>query len=310
MTFVYPQFLLAIVFAVPLIWLAARRRYSVGHTQVSLHMRVSGSSWLARLTMFTLCCTWISACIALARPQVTEFAEMQMVQTRDFIIQADVSGSMSAVLPNSNGRTRIVAARDAVIDFVRQRDGDRVALLLFSDETFYSWPLSRDLAVVERRAMQMGRYVSGGTNFDTESGAFFGAFSHFREMSQARTRVLILVTDGEASIHTQRSQAIINQLRELNVRLYVLGVGDSWVANSRLTHDLRHVVETAGGTLISIGNEDEMRAAFSTIGELEKSFIDIERSVTHRDVYWAFALAALFCALLYLTCCALTLENP
>ncbi len=121
--------------------------------------------------------------------------------------------------------TRIAAARSAVIDFVREREGDRVALLLFSDETFYSWPLSRDRDVVLRRAEQIDRYVSGGTNFDGPTGAVQGAIDHFREMSDAETRVLILVTDGEAYMERERTISLARQLSDLRIRVYVLGVG-------------------------------------------------------------------------------------
>ncbi len=323
MTFTEPYYLGLIALLAPILWLGSRRRNAVGHSQAAIHAHLSSRSFLRHLTSFFFCLFWISACAALARPVLPQVAQRQTIQTRDIVIQADISGSMedpiegfrrsyyappapagSPVVP-----TRIVAARDAVIDFIHERQGDRVALLLFNDESFYSWPLSRDLDVVARRVEQIDRYVSGGTNFDGTNGAVQGAINHFREMSEAETRVLILVTDGEAYMERERTVVLARQLTELNIRVYVLGVGPGWVDNSRLTQDLRQLVESVGGTVIPIGNDAQMRAAFATINQLERSSVQIERSVTYLEIYGFLAALAGLLLLTYLAFSALILED-
>ena len=128
-------------------------------------------------------------------------------------------------------------------------------------------------------------------------------------MSDAQSRVLILVTDGEASMDRQRSQELVRQIAELNLRVYVLGVGPGWVNNSAMTRDLRRVVETVNGTIIPVGNDAQMRAAFDTINQLERSSVQIERSVTHLEIYGLFAIAAAILLLCYLAIGALILED-
>lgn len=318
MTFLEPYNLVLIVLLVPILWLGAKRRNSLGHTQVNIHMRVTGFSVLRQATWFIFALFWIAACAALARPVLPRVAERQTIETRDIVIQTDISGSMSDPVEGSRQwpppetsqiPTRIAAARAAVIDFVQHREGDRVALLFFSDESFYGWPLSRDLDVVLHRLRDIDRYVTGGTNFDSPRGAIQGAIDHFREMSDAQSRVLILVTDGEASMDRQRSQELVRQIAELNLRVYVLGVGPGWVNNSAMTRDLRRVVETVNGTIIPVGNDAQMRAAFDTINQLERSSVQIERSLTHLEIYGLFAIAAAILLLCYLAIGALILED-
>ena len=212
MTFTEPNYLALIVLLAPILWLGNRRRNTVGHSRVGMHAHLSSVSVMRHISTLLLCLLWISACAALARPVLPQVAQRQTIQTRDIVVQVDISGSMQEPIEDDRPSTfaprppagaprvltRIAAARSAVIDFVREREGDRVALLLFSDQSYYSWPLSRDRDVVLRRADRIDRYVSGGTNFDGPNGALQGAIDHFREMSEAETRVLILVTDGEA----------------------------------------------------------------------------------------------------------------
>lgn len=323
MTFTEPYYLGLIALLAPMLWLGGRRRNAVGHSQTAIHAHLSSRSFLRHLTTVSFCLFWTCACVALARPVLPQVAQRQTIQTRDIIIQVDISGSMEDPVeglrrpynapPPPEGSpsvpTRIAAARVAVIDFIHERQGDRVALLLFNHESFYSWPLSRDLDVLARRVENVDRYVSGGTNFDGPNGAVQSAVNHFREMSEAQTRVLILVTDGEANMDRERTAALARQLAELNIRVYVLGVGTGWVDNSRMTQDLRQLVESVGGTVIPIGNDAQMRAAFATINQLERSSVQIERSVTYLEIYGILAAMADLLLLTYLAFSALILED-
>jgi Ca-activated chloride channel family protein len=283
-------------------------------------MRIASRSFFRQVISLLFALFWVAACAALARPVLPQVAQRQTIETRDIVIQTDISGSMNEPVernvslsapPHGNRQipTRIAAARDAVADFVRERTGDRIALLLFNDESFYCWPLSRDLEVVERRVRQIDRYVTGGTNFDSPNGAIQGAIDHIREMSEAQTRVLILVTDGEAFLDRRRSDELVRQILELNIRVYVLGVGQGWLDNSSLTRDLRRIVEAVNGSVIPIGNDAQMRAAFATINQLERSSVQIERSVTYLEIYGLLAGAAAILLLCYLAFGALFLED-
>lgn len=321
MTFAQPYYLILIALLAPILWLSGKRKTHVGHSQLVIHSRMFRFSFLRCLVVLSLCLAWTAMCLALARPLLPQTEERQVIQTRDFVIQVDISGSMGESIegrrpssaPSSGARpvelTRIIAARAAATDFIRRREGDRVALLLFNHESFYSWPLSSDHSVVLRRLEQVGRYVSGGTNFDGPQGAVQGALDHFREMAQAQTRVLVLVTDGESSMDQERSRLLLEQLGDLRVRVYVLGVGPGWVHNSRDTQDLRELVESAGGSVIPVANEEELRSGFDRIDKLERSSVEIRSAVTYRELYGILAILAIILLLSYLILGAITFEE-
>ncbi len=120
---------------------------------------------------------------------------------------------------------------------------------------------------------------------------------------------MIIVTDGEASISAERKELLTRTLTEMGIKVYVLGVGDSWVNNSPMTQDLRGLVEGLGGTVIPVGDGAQLRAAFATINQLEKSQVELEKSVSYKPFSMPFLIAALVLALLYLGLSALVRDD-
>lgn len=324
-TFAYPQLALAVLLVVPILWLAHRRRKALGHSNVGSMSALKGVPILGRIPSLMLIAMWVLLCLALARPQLPDVGEKEVIQSRDFIIATDISGSMSSAISDpaqqqfagTTGQqpqgdagqpaqvTRIQVAEKAIDVFVQQRQGDRVALFLFDDEVYYSWPLSRDLKVIRYKNKGVSRYNGGGTNFDGDGvhdkmGPLQAAINHFKELGQAKSKVVIMVTDGEASISEKRSQELIAAYAKYNIKLYVLGVGDSWTSGSSSTADIRKLAEATGGTVITVGNADEMRQGFATINNMEKSSVVIQKTVSYRDIYYYFLIAALAAGLIYL----------
>jgi Ca-activated chloride channel family protein len=262
-----------------------------------------------------------------AGPLLPEQKSIEVIQTRDFVITTDISGSMDETIKDPDQQNfasgqnaptdgtqppalkKIDVAARAIKVFVTERQGDRVALLVFDTDTYYYWPLSRDLRVVASKADRVNKYTRGGTDFDSDNGAVLGAVKHFREASTAKTKVMIIVTDGEASISAERKELLTRTLTEMGIKVYVLGVGDSWVNNSPMTQDLRGLVEGLGGTVIPVGDAAQLRAAFATINQLEKSQVELEKSVSYKPFSMPFLIAAVVLALLYLGLSALVRDD-
>src|SRR5690606_10938553 len=97
-TFVYPMFLLSALLIVPILWYASRRRKAVGHSHVELHKRVRSVPLLGRIPTVLLVGFWVLVCVAMARPQLPEVGEKEVINTRDFVIATDISGSMSSTI--------------------------------------------------------------------------------------------------------------------------------------------------------------------------------------------------------------------
>jgi Ca-activated chloride channel family protein len=211
--------------------------------------------------------------------------------------------------------TRLIVAQSAVDTFVKARTGDRVCLMYFDDDTYYSWPLTSDLNTILKRNKRTSGYSGGGTNFegptenDRKNGPIQAGLNHFKEFGQAKSKVIIIVSDGESSISEKRYNELFNQLKNGNVKLYVLGIAEGWVSGSDQTKDLRRMAEESGGAVMVVGNAADMRKGIAQIDALEKSRVEIEKSVSFKDVYDIFLVFALLAGLLYLVAASIVRED-
>lgn len=342
MTFGDPLLLTLALFAVVL-WFGRKPRTTVGHPSVAIHSNIRSMPLASRLPIILLTLAWLSLSVAAARPLLVESNERQSIETRDFIVTVDISSSMDGNLPAQFSQVepvcpsqqsiepqasetpdeitrprsiaRIDVARQAAIAFVdcRMGQGDRIGLIYFGGSSYPVAPLTTDLAIVRTQLELLGQQNEGDTNFDgpTRSnrrvGALQASLDHFDELGEADVKVLILITDGEDSIDGQRATELTQAFTERGIRVYVLGIGDTWTKGS--TQALRRLLEGVGGTIIEVANAEQLREGFAQINELERSTVEVETYVDYQDIYQYFvALAVIFMAM-HLIAASLTRQD-
>lgn len=332
-TFVYPMALALALIVLPLLWLRRRRQPSVGHSEVGLHKNLRNIPLIGWLPSVLFAGFILAMVGSLARPVVPEEHEHRSMDTRDIVIAVDISGSMNSPIPGGapEGTSwkpanpgasyrRIDGAEDAILQFVPSRKGDRVGLFLFDDQTYYSWPMTDDLHIIMRQATSVHKYNGGGTNFEgpTESdprvGPIQAAIDHWKEYGKARTKVLILVTDGEAPISDKRMEELTKQLEAIGGKVYVLGIGESWTQPDSpagaQTEPIKKLVGNTKGKWFAVGNSQQMQEAIRAVDELEKSKIEVEQLTTYRPIHHYFILASIALLTLFLGSLYLTREVP
>ena len=209
--------------------------------------------------------------------------------------------------------TRLSAAREAALMFVSCRNGDRVGYQPFAERSYTGWPMTADLQVVYTMISLAGDYMGNDTNFDGPTdpggkiGALQAAIDHFKELGHSETRVLVMVTDGEDDITSDRFNELVAQMRDLHIHIYVLGVGEDWTTGS--TQDLRKFVDALGGVVIPVTDADQMRAGFDRIDQLEKSIEVVETAVTYREIYYWFLAGLAVFGVLFMLSSALVRED-
>ncbi len=330
-TFAYPWLLATALLIVPMLWYQARRRNSIRHSGFSIQKEVKRVPFVGYLPTAFMVALMVLLAIAIAQPQLPEVGDREVIQARDIVIAVDISGSMSSEIKDPDQRklaeseettpegekqkiTKIFVAEKSIENFVASRPEDRIGLMLFDDEVYYSWPLSTDHKVIQLKNQGIRRHNGGGTNFQGDGvngkmGPLQGAIEHFKELGQAKTKILVMVTDGEASISEERFAELMEQLHEHNIKIYTIGVGDSWLKGSSSTNSLRKITEASGGLALAAGDAEQMREGFRTINALEKSSVERETTVTHRDIYHLFLMAALVAAVLFLVSAVLIRED-
>lgn len=314
-TLLEPQYLLLGLLLVPIFVVWHRRQRSVSHSKIRLHSNIRSLSLVAKLPMILFALALISLTVARAQPAIVNTSQQQVIESRDIIIAVDISGSMDSTMdgksqystPDSEKQPRrIDVARAAVSYFIQQRPADdRIALLGFSDDTYYYWPLSSDHKLLLQKASLLKK-TTGGTNFDGPSksdsriGPFQAAIDHFKAYGQSKTKVFVLVTDGEATISPERFAYLTKELDRMGVRLYVIGAGSDWQHPGPGAADLVKMVAAMHGTIILAGDAHGMKLAMDDINATEKFSVTLDEHVEYRDIYPYFVLAGLALLALFL----------
>ncbi|MBX9689548.1 MAG: VWA domain-containing protein [Candidatus Obscuribacterales bacterium] len=306
MTFAQPLWLL-LGLVVPLLWILPRRLTYLVHSGVGMERkRAASSHCILRLPMTLSSLALICFTVALAGPRVFKADSDKQILARDIMIAEDFSGSMGAPLPgytsplarNGNRQARrIDAAQDAILSFAKNRfelkTGDRVGMILFDDSPRVAWPLTDDLKQIFRRtdflpSNLFGEKVLGsGTNFGAKGpGPIDEACSHFRDYGESPARVLIMVTDGEDEISDEHLKRLSALMKKHNVKLYVVGVGQTLATREvdikRLARDY---MDGGENSVFLVEKADDMQKCFNTIDQLERGPVTVTSFNNFQELY-------------------------
>jgi Ca-activated chloride channel family protein len=270
-----PFFLLIGIIFLPLFF--KRKAAFLGYSHLRLLDADGGSKFWQNLPQFISFVAIALLVLGLARPQWRSLVEHERFLARDILLIMDLSYSMENNLKPQEGPRKVDVAKKAAIQFIEKRKNDRIGLLVFGDETFGSWPLTRDLDQITRKVDRLGSTFYGGTNLGQP---FVKAVDHFREMGQSDNRILVFLSDGEARIRDETKEMIIREMRKIDVHLYVLGI-----RLRKENNDLLEIVDRTGGRFISTESAGELTAAFDEIDRLEPSMVEIEVQGESQELY-------------------------
>jgi Ca-activated chloride channel family protein len=246
--------------------------------------------------------------VALARPQFGERKEKLLGEGIDIMLAMDVSESMRA--EDFKPLNRLHVARERAQEFVRGRSGDRIGLVIFGGDAYTKCPLTADYAALAN--------LISGVSFDdvsdpnaTAIGMAIATAANRLKDSRAKSRVIILLTDGINNTGSVDPRTAAELCRSLGVRVYTVGVGSESArvpypetdplggthyvyVESRLDEEtLTEVAETSGGRYFRATDPDALRQIYERIGELEKSDVETQLYVRYSEVGPALALLAL-----------------
>ncbi|MBU6452566.1 MAG: VWA domain-containing protein [Cyanobacteria bacterium REEB67] len=197
--------------------------------------------------------------------------------------------------PDPNTLTRIKVAQAAVLDFIRNRyiarQNDRIAVMTFDIYQYWFWPLTDDLKIIYRNAKFLSRTVGDGTNFGSiDPGPIDAAIAHFDEIGKARSKVIIMVTDGEDEISPEAMQRLTDKLNSHDVHFYVVGVGET-LATQQV--DVMRLADAVHGHVFRVEQAGDMQKVFEQIDSMERSSIKVASTEKRDERFIYFAFAAL-----------------
>lgn len=243
--------------------------------------------------------------VALARPQDIEQNVRTNTEGIDIVLAIDVSASM---LARDFRPDRITAAKEVAGSFVADRYGDRIGLVVFAAEAFTQSPLTTDQSTLQTL---LARIRSGLID---DSGTAIGnglatAINRLRE-SEAKSKVIILLTDGVNNRGEIAPVMAAEIAKEQGIRVYTIGVGSRGTAptpaidmfgnmtfvQAKVEIDektLQEIADATGGRYFRATDNEKLRAIYDEINRLEKSKVEVADFTTYTEEYLRWVLAAL-----------------
>ena len=244
----------------------------------------SGDSrqWLRQLLLLLLGLCWLSVLLALSRPVWIGEPVALPTDGRDILLAVDISGSMERDDMELRGRqvNRLVAVKSVVSDFVVERKGDRLGLILFGEKAYLQTPLTFDRLTMQTllNEAQIGFAGSNGTAIGDAIGL---AVKRLQERPENH-RVVILLTDGASNAGELDPLKAADLARRAKVKIYTIGIGaevqETWgLFGKRVTNPsadldeaaLTQIAQTTGGQFFRATNPRELQAIYTELNRLE-----------------------------------------
>ena len=311
--FYSPEFLwLLLLIPIIAVWFFLTRAKEAAHlrmpsikgfqTRKSFLPKLKPIVYLLRLLAFT------ALIIALARPrQVSVSKKTKTNRGIDIVMAIDVSASMLAkdLKPN-----RLEALKRVATDFVNRRPNDRIGIVVYAGESFTQTPITSDKSIVKRTIAEIRwGQLEGGTAI----GMGLGSAVNRLKDSKAKSKVIILLTDGVNNSGFVDPKTATELAKELRIKTYTIGIGTNGMApfpwakdprtgklsfrNQQVEIDeelLQFIAKETDGKYFRATDNSKLKAIYDEIDQLEKTKIEELKYYNYTENYRFLVLLAGF----------------
>jgi len=226
--------------------------------------------------------------IALASPVVENKIEIQKNRGYAIGLLLDISRSMNA--PGYVNKFAIV--KKIVREFIKKRKHDQMGIVVFADYAFVASPLTYDRDMLLKILDHLKVGMAGNQYTAIYDALFFGGrlFAH----SNAKSKVIILLTDGENNTQSVPFDVSMRLLKKYGIKVYTIGIGGDGDFNRA---ELERIARDTGGKFFNASSKEELKKIYSTIDKLEKSEIKSDKFI-QKDYLYAYPLFLAFLSLI------------
>ena len=312
MVFANPTYLYLLLLLIPMIgwyiWKLCKSQASLQVSSSEAFDAPGATSWKVYLrhVPFVLRMAAVAVLIIiLARPQSTNSWQNTSTEGIDIVMAMDISSSMLAqdLKPN-----RLEASKDVAASFINGRPNDNIGLVVFAAESFTQCPLTTDHTVLLNlfKDIQPG-IIQDGTAIGL---GLANAVSRIKD-SQARSKVIILLTDGVNNAGEIAPVTAAEIAKTFGIRVYAIGVGTRGKAPFPFQTafgiqyqdvdvdidepPLKQIAATTGGQYFRATDNASLKEIYSEIDKMEKTKISVQQYSKKQEEYknWALLLFAL-----------------
>jgi Ca-activated chloride channel homolog len=309
--FLHPQFLwLLILIPLLAVWFFLIRKkeqatLTIGSTKgfqakPSMLSKLKSILPILRLVALTL------LIVALARPRIVSVSERTKTNKGiDIVMAIDVSASMLArdLEPN-----RLEALKKVANEFVNQRPNDRIGIVVYAGESFTQTPITSDKRIVRNTISEIKwGELEGGTAIGMGLGS---AVNRLKE-SKAKSKVIILLTDGVNNTGFVDPKTATELAVGLGIKVYTIGLGTNGTASFPYAKDprtgqllfrnspveidedlLKYIAEQTEGKYFRATDNLKLKAIYDEINKLERTEIEEFKYYNYQENYRILVLLA------------------
>lgn len=314
MFFEYPSLLYGELILIPVIgwyiWrqLKGRKTYMAVSTTVPLMKSSPKAVMMIHLPFILRIVVIALLIVAIARPKTSSDVSRTNTEGIDIVLALDVSTSM---LARDFTPDRIEAAKDIAIEFISQRPTDRIGVVVFAGESYTQSPLTTDRATLINliKEIECG-LIDDGTAI---GNGLANSVSRLKD-SQAKSRVVILLTDGVNNSGEIAPEMAIEIAKTYGVRVYTIGVGAMGKApypvmtpfgvrvmdvDVEIDEELlKKIASETGGTYFRATDNSKLLQIYGEINKMEKAKVTVDSFPVYEELYGRFAVWALVAFLL------------
>lgn len=240
--------------------------------------------------------------VTLARPQLSQSREHKLAKGIDILLVLDISESMRA--EDFEGANRIQTAKLVIKDFLAHRENDRIGLVVFAGESFTLCPLTLDYPVLIELLsdVKLGQLQDG-----TAIGDALATATHRLRVSQSKTKIVILLTDGENNAGSITPETAASLAKSFGIKVYTIGMGKEGGARipyadttfgkryrEVLTYldenTLKLIASTTGGSYFRATDGQSLKRIYTEIDRFEKTKFEVANAIVRKELVGYFLI--------------------
>lgn len=317
--FASPEFLLLLFVFAFMIFLKLRKK----NTNIIKVSSLKGvdklfPSFMVMVSKFILLLKIVSLVLlilALARPQWGNKKINVSTEGVNIILALDLSESMRALDFKKDNKivTRLEAVKHVVRQFIMNREGDRIGMVVFGSNAFTQIPLTRDYNTI---AFILDRLKIGAAGPRTAIGDAIGISLKRLEDIESKSNIIILLTDGKSNSGELSWQDAAKIAVQRKVKIYTIGVGtrgeapflvdglfDQRYVYKKVDVDLlalKTIAEKTNAGFFEAGDLKSLGRIYEMINNLEKTKVDVEKWVEYKELYPGLLVMGLILFLVYI----------
>ena len=250
--------------------------------------------------------------LALARPRLSDTIRETKTEIIDILLVIDQSSSMLAQDFKPN---RLEAAKDVAKTFIKDREGDRLGIIVFAGESYIQCPLTRDIDVLLEFTDEIE--IIDREHDGTAIGmAIANSINRLRE-SEAKSKTIILLSDGSNNQGELEPVTAAELAEKFDIKIYTVAAGTRGLAPYPVTdawgrqviqkvqvdvdeESLKEIAEITGGQFFRATDNQSLKKVYEEIDTLERTEIEVTEYQNYTELYSWFTIPAAFASIFFI----------